>query len=35
MYPYKTIQKPAVVIEGLPQMQVEESENSPVEELFT
>ena len=35
MYPYKSIQKPVVVIEGLPQTQVEETENSPVEELFT
>ena len=35
MYPFKTIQKPVVVIEGLPQTQVEETDNSPVEELFT
>jgi len=35
MYPFKTIQKPVVVIEGLPHTQVEETDNSPVEELFT
>ena len=35
MYPYKTLQKPIVVIEGLPHTQIEETENSQVEELFT
>jgi hypothetical protein len=35
MYPFKTFQKPVVVIEGLPQTQIEDDDNSPVEELFT
>ncbi len=35
MYPFKSIQKPVVVIEGLPDTQSEETDSSPVEELFT